>query len=67
MNQEDVDKHVEAGMQAVNAALANQPFRAEPSWADLRAAVEAALRFMIGGPPEPAEAETEQPPTGDQT
>lgn len=52
MSPEEVDTHVEAGKQAIKDELAaNEPFRAEPSWADFHTAFGAMLRFLVGGYP----------------
>ena len=53
----DIETHVENVKASVDAELAKQPFRAEPTWADLHAAIAAVVRYFFGGsatlPPTP--------------
>lgn len=53
----DIETHVENVKASVDAELAKQPFRAEPTWADLHTAIAAVVRYFFGGaatlPPTP--------------
>ena len=42
------DSHVEAVRTQVEVAWAKLPFRAEPTWADIHAAISAVVRYFVG-------------------
>ena len=55
-----IDAHVEAVKTQVEAEWAKAPFRAEPTWADIHAAIAAVVRYFVG--PRPTVAPADVPP-----
>ena len=44
----DIETHIENVRASVETELAKQPFRVEPTWADLHAAIAAVVRYFVG-------------------
>lgn len=58
----DTDGFVQRGMARIEADLAKLPFRATPSWDDLKAMGESILRHMVEDRPLDVEPEPEKEP-----